>query len=223
MRTVRRLVILSFFALVIGAAGGLLLDYLRGASETLSDPASDHDSLPERIPLPRPKTHGSEFAAKEIDCLANIVFREARNQSIGIQRLTAIVTIARRDDSDRQWPKTICEIMVQPRQISGVLDVIDISIPEFLQFGLIRDMAEEVYEGAWKTQLLPRGWECVRYWRASDEALRDASAKDLHQLGITEARKGLDFFLRLTAVPTPEGGVTFFKDDRRCVTKLPTT
>lgn len=223
MRTIRRWIILSVLALVVGATGGLLLDQLRGKPPIPSGPSVQASPLPARVPLPRPRMRDARFAEREIDCLTNIIFREARNQSVWIQRLTAIVTIARRDDEDPQWPKTICEIMVQPRQISQVHEVIDITVADLLQLGLVRDLAEEVYEGAWKTQLLPRGWECVRYWRVSDETLQRARVEDLRQLGITKKRKGLGFFDRLTPVPTPEGDVTFFEDPRRCVTKLPTT
>jgi len=158
-----------------------------------------------------------------VDCLAEIVFREARSESVGIQRLTAITVIARRDDKDPQWPKTICGILRQPNQISQSDRPLNLGPRGLANLSLIRQLAEEVYEGAWKTQLLPRGWECVRYWRVSDVHLAKMNSKKFKQLGISKSLKGLSFFDKLEEVKTPPGTVTFFRDPNRCVTRLPTT
>ena len=218
---IQRLVVVSFLALVLGATIGFIHDDIKSAApSSWTKPVQ----LPiANIPLPQANQSREEFAAAEIDCLAEIVFREARSESVGIQRLTAITAIARRDDSDPQWPKTICGILHQPGQISQAETPLDIGPRELANLSLIRKLAEDVYEGAWKTQKLPRGWECVRYWRVSDEHLAKMNSKKFKQLGISRSQKGLSFFGKLEEVKTPPGTVAFFRDPARCITPLPTT
>jgi len=203
MRILYRFVVGGFLALVVGMTVGLIRDDV----QMIIAPDSDSTGAPlkrfvdESTDLP--SRGDTAFKAKEVECLANIIFREARDQSVGIRRLTAIVTIARRDDTDPQWPKTICGIMVQKGQISGVDQELVLNPDALRTLDQSHRIAEEVYEGAWKTQLLPHGWECVRYWRISDEKLAAMKTKHLRQLGIDKQFKGLGFFDKLEAVPTP--------------------
>ena len=219
MRT-QRLVVAAFLALVLGATGGLLADDAKVivASEPASLPA---ETVIE--PASRTEIRDTTFVEREIGCLANILFREARSESVGIRRLTAIVTIARRDDPDPQWPKTICGIMSQRGQISQVNKTIDLDPNGLRVLAQDREIAAEVYDGAWKTQKLPRGWECVRYWRISDDVLATLDKKHFEQLGIKKDFKGLSFFDKLVPVKTPPGKVTFYRDPKRCGKALPTT
>jgi hypothetical protein len=219
MRTLRKLVIASALALVIGASVG----FIRDDAEAIVTDHTTHPASLLRQKADETRVRDEEFAAREIDCLGNIVFREMGNQSVGVRRLAAIVTIARRDDPDPQWPKTICGIMKQRGQISQVDRLIHLDRGGLLALLQDREIAAEVYEGAWKTQKLPHGWECVRYWRISDGALAKLNEKKFAQLGIDKKLNGLSFFDKLVAVKTPPGSVTFFRDPNRCMRKLPTT
>lgn len=136
-----------------------------------------------------------------------------------------MVVIARRDGGDPQWKRTIRGNMRQKNQISNVDRMIELGprglrAPEFNM-----QLAADVYHGAWKTQLLPRGWECVRYWRVSDEVLAKSNAKKFAQLGIKDNLKGLTFFdkLRVMESPDPDADTAFFRDPNRCNKHLPTT
>lgn len=219
MRTFKRLVVVGFLALVGGATLGFLHDDL---SQLSSSQFIKPASLPRDMPEGLGKTN-AQFEAKEIECLAEIVFREARSESIGVQRLIAMTVIARRDDPDRQWPKTICGILGQRGAISQADRQLDLNARGVATLSRTLALAEDVYDSAWKTQFLPGGWECVRYWRVSDKQLASLKAKHLKQLGISQARTGLNFFDKLEPVPSPPGTITFFYDPNRCVKPLPTT
>ena len=223
MHTVYRIVVASFIALVAGAVGGSILDDVRTAIIATPQGALAAPIAFDPLPKPRPNIHQQTLEETEIGCLGNILFREANTESVGIRRLIAMVVIARRDGGDPQWPRTICGIMRQSGAISNVDRVIHIGPRGLRALEFNMQLAADVYEGAWKTQLLPRGWECVRYWRISDEALAKSNAKRFAQLGITKEMKGLSFFDKLREVKSPNGDTAFFRDPNRCNKKLPTT
>jgi hypothetical protein len=223
MRIFKRYVIACFLAAVLGAVIGSIRDDI--VQNSMREPVSHHAPTP--VPYPASAAQnlkqGSAFEAQEIACLGEIIFREARSETVGIQRLMAMTVIARRDDTDPQWPKTICGILRQPGAISHADRQLDIGPRGVAVLSRALSLAEEVYESAWKTQLMPHGWECVRYWRLSDERLASLKAAHRKQLGISNERKGLNFFDKLEPVPTPPGTITFFRDPNRCGKKLPTT
>lgn len=222
---IRRLFVAGSLAIALGVLIGLIRDDAEALvvpnTETAVSGLSPGHLVDESDDLPR-KTD-ADFAIREIDCLTNIIYREARGESAGIRRLTAIVTIARRDDIDPQWPRTICKIMAQSRQISGIERKISVNPVELRQLAENREIAADVYDNAWTTQLLPRGWECVRYWKVSDEVLARMSEVKFKQLGIGKQLKGLTFFSKLAPVPSPPGKITFYRDPKRCMKALPTT
>lgn len=159
------------------------------------------------------------FVEAEISCLGNIAFREARNQLRGPRRLLMMVVIARRDDPLNRWPKTICGNAVNG-EISQVFKEIKLNARDVASLRENDEIAREVYVEAWKEQLLPAGWECVRFWRLSDAEIAKLSEKQRGQLGIVDG-KGLKFFDRLQPVQT-HGSLTFFGNPKKCG-PLPTT
>ncbi len=157
------------------------------------------------------------FHEREISCLTEVVIREAGGELIGNRRLVAMVYIARRDDADPQWPKTLCEIAHQKDQVSQITKQKVFEAKEWLKN---HEIAEDIYWGAWRTQFLPQGWECVRYYKMSDHSLARLKPKHKKQLGIGKGH-GLAYFHKLAPVET-RGVHTFYEDPKRCITPLPT-
>ncbi len=160
----------------------------------------------------------AQFVEAEINCLGSIAFHEARNQLRGTRRLLMMVMIARRDDPQDRWPKTVCK-----NAVNGEISQVSKEIPlNSLEAAALRDnfaLAREVYAEAWKEQLLPRGWECVRFFRLSDAEIAKLPEKQLRKLGIVSG-KGMKFFEGLVPVQT-HGSITFYKHPTRCA-PLPT-
>lgn len=219
---IQKLVVASFLALVIGASFGLLKDEVLPNAE-----ANAYEGLrPEHFvdeSADRPTKADQEFKAREIECLWEIAFREGQDQSVHVRRGIAMATIARRDDTDPQWPRTICGIMRQKGQISGINNELTLNIRQLRVLIETQDLAADIYENMWRTTLLPHGWECVRYWKVSDQKLATLGPVQLAQLGISKAMTGLGFFSKLRPVRSPPGDVTFYRDPNRCHKPLPTT
>jgi spore germination cell wall hydrolase CwlJ-like protein len=57
---------------------------------------------------------------KDFECLAKNVYFEARNQPIEGQYAVAEVTMNR--VADTQWPKTVCDVVMQEKQFSWYWD-----------------------------------------------------------------------------------------------------
>lgn len=160
------------------------------------------------------------FVDNEKHCLTNILYREGRGELVGFRRLIGMTVIARRDDPDPQWPKSICALAFQANQFSGITTPLKMTVEDQRAWDENTALASEVYDEAWRKQFMPRGWECVRFYKVSDEKLAKMPRKSLQQLGIT-TKKGLGFFQKLEAVDT-RGSHTFYKDPHRC-NPLPTT
>lgn len=224
MRILYRLVVVGALAAAIGSSGGLLFD---GSTSIVAEdaPQAIEPAIKQMVDesADRPASAESTFKSREVRCLSEIIYREARSETVGIRQLMAMVVLARRDDPDSQWPKTICGILAQPNQISQSDQVIRVSQRDMPSLASTFDIAADIYDRAWQTQLLPQGWECVRYWKISDVKLAKLSEKNFEQLGISKERKGLGFFNKLEPVETPPGSITFYRDPNRCGKKLPTT
>jgi hypothetical protein len=156
---------------------------------------------------------------REIVCLANIIHREARGELRGHRRSIGMVIVARRDDPSRQWPSSICEMAVNTGEFSGMMEPIAVNAAEMASWTENLTLAREVYDEAWKEQLLPRGWECVRFYKVSDARIARLTPKAQKQLRI--GTKGVGFFKKLEAVET-RGSHTFYRDPKRC-SPMPTT
>ena len=219
---IQRLVIAGFLALVMGASAGLLKDQVQSIlAVDPTDGLTPGQFVDESAD--RPSRVDEAFKDREIKCLTEIAFREAQNKPIGIRRLIALVVIARRDDTDSQWPRTICGIMRQPGQISGMDTEMQLNKVQLLVLEQTQQMAAELYDEVWKTQLMPKGWECVRYWRLSDSQLASLTDRHFAQLGISRSMKGLAFFDKLVLVDGPSKDISFARDPNRCWKKHPTT
>lgn len=62
----------------------------------------------------------SKFIAQEVYCLAENIYHEARGESIMEQAAVAWVTLNRVESRD--YPDTICEVVMQPYQFSWTLN-----------------------------------------------------------------------------------------------------
>jgi hypothetical protein len=107
----------------------------------------------------------------------------------------------------------------KPGAFSGIDKPLELTVSDFRIWSQVQRVAIEVYEGAWKDQLLPRGWHCVRYFKLSPRRLAALTPKNREQLGITKGR-GLNFFEKLNRVATL--GAFSFYEEPGC-TPLPTT
>lgn len=202
-----------FCALLACSIAGLLCEVHLAKAGVLAQIEQEADALEQAA------IDEDAFHVREITCLTDIVIREAGGESTQNRKKVAVVYIARRDDKDPQWPKTICEIRAQKAQVS------QIDVPKNFEANEWRDnyaLASEVYWGAWTTVFLPAHWECVRYYKVKDKKVSKLKRKQKRQLGILKGR-GLAFFSKLLAVETPPGSDhTFYRDPNRCVTPLPT-
>ncbi len=167
----------------------------------------------------KPSVTPAKFVNDEGDCLTDIVFREARSEIVGVWRMIAMVVIARRDDTSRRWPNTVCGNRDKPGAFSGINMPLDLTLSDFLIWSQVQRVTGEVYDGAWRDQFLPRGWECVRYFKLSPKRLSTLKPADKKRLGITKG-KGLDFFEKLNRVATL--GAFSFYEEPNCA-PLPTT
>ncbi len=159
---------------------------------------------------------------REVVCLANIVHHEVRGELEGNRRLVATVVLAMRDDKKWPMPKTICGLAKHRGLFSNLKnpEVSHMSDGVWLSNFLL---ADDVYRGIWREQLLPRGWECVRSFMISKAYLDTLNEAGLERLGITKERRGIRFFeLHREPVDT-RGKKTFYGPKGGCENPLPTT
>jgi hypothetical protein len=143
-------------------------------------------------------------------CLAENIYHEGRGESRGDRSLIGMITIARVTDSDPQWPKTICGVVAQDRQFSWVLDYrLATNRSEMRHWEEAKVLAHELLAGAWVKYLLPRGWECARYYKRTDGK------------GVSKASQKF-FDTRLFPVGS-FGHHTAFQERHGCKRPLPTT
>jgi hypothetical protein len=153
----------------------------------------------------------------EVSCLTQIILREARGEPVWERIRVAMVFKARQADPDPQWAKSICGQTQQKGQVSQFDKPKHFSDEEWDENHAI---AEYIEENAWITLFLPEGWECVRYYKISDDILRHLSRRAKRQYGI-KSGKGIAYFHSLEAVEKGSEH-TYYKDPRRCMKQLPT-
>jgi hypothetical protein len=164
----------------------------------------------------------ADDAQREVVCLTNIVYHEARGELPGHRELIATVVLAMRDDP--KWPsaKTVCGLAKQKGLFSHLKD------PELARFSEKAWMenfllADSVYRNIWRDQLLPRGWECVRAFAISDEYKDSLGPKARKQLGITPEERGFKFFRAKFDPVDTRGRKTFHTPKGGCAHPMPTT
>lgn len=143
-------------------------------------------------------------------CLAENLYHEGRGELPGNQYILGMLTIARISDPDPQWPKTICGAVAQDKQFSWVLDYrMATKRSEQKKWEQATYIARDLLEYAWVRYLLPKGWECARYYKRTD--------------GKGVSRASMTFFdTRLFPVGS-FGRHTAFQERRGCKHPLPTT
>lgn len=60
-------------------------------------------------------THKNDHQYKQIDCLAEVIYFESRNQPISVQFRVGQVVLNRVDDNGGLFPNSICEVVNQRR------------------------------------------------------------------------------------------------------------
>lgn len=144
----------------------------------------------------------------QIRCLAENIYHEARGETKDAQRWVAMVTIARAVDEDRQWPKTVCEVVAQERQFSWVLEAaIATKRSEQKRWKEALMLAREIYEGFGTTYVFPKEGACIRFYARTD------------QKGMSQRSK--DFFATLTPVFVADKH-TFYRSPKGCKTQMAT-
>jgi hypothetical protein len=102
-------------------------------------------------------------------CLAENIYHEARGESRDAKYILGMLTIARVTDPDPQWPKTICGAVAQKRQFSWVLDYeLATTRDESGQWQEAQQISGDLLENAWSRYVLPRGWQCARWFKRTD-------------------------------------------------------
>lgn len=144
----------------------------------------------------------------QIRCLAENIYHEARGESLEARWWVAMVTIARSIDEDRQWAKTVCDVVAQERQFSWVLEAaIATKRAEQKRWQDALHLARDVYLGFGTTHVFPKGGACVRFYARTD------------QKGMSEKSK--KFFASLTPI-TVAGAHTLYQSPRGCKTHMAT-
>ncbi len=148
---------------------------------------------------------------RKIVCLTNIVFHEVRNQPKDVRIVTGKTVLEMANDNTSR-AKTVCDL----GRVKGTFSAIkNVDTPRFhdpVWLGIYWEMSETYYGD----RTLPRGWQCVRNFRLSDEKLATLGEKSLKQLCITPERKGLEFFDRATVQIAVHGDIAFFAPLKGC-------
>ncbi|HEY4488653.1 MAG TPA: cell wall hydrolase [Candidatus Paceibacterota bacterium] len=143
-------------------------------------------------------------------CLAENLYHEARGELRVHQYLIGIIVIARVTDPSPEWPKTICGAVAQERQFSWVLDHrLATKRNERKKWEEAQFVARDLIENAWRAYLLPRGWQCVRWYKRTDGK------------GVSKA--GQTFFDTRLFPVGQFGRHTAYRSKRGCSSPLPTT
>src|SRR3989344_5472612 len=152
--------------------------------------------------------HTEVVREKQEMCLAENLYHEARGEITGAKYLIGMITLAR--VADPKWPATVCSVVAEDRQFSWVLDhKLATKRDEQASWDEAKRIARDLMRNAWVNYLLPRGWECARFYKRTD--------------GKGVSKKAMQFFeARLFPVGSV-GSHTFFQERRGCATPLPTT
>lgn len=163
-----------------------------------------------------------EKAQSEVTCLGNIIDSEVGGELEGNRRLLATVVLAMRDDEKLALPKTICGLAKHPRLFSNLKDP---ETPRRSDRAWLTNylIADEVYRGIWREQLLPRGWECVRNFMISDEYIASLGPRARAQLGITPEERGIAYFRKNLEPIDTRGRKSYYQLKGGCDNPLPTT
>lgn len=157
--------------------------------------------------------YGTALTMKR-DRLINVVgenlYHEVRGESIADQYKAGLITLARAADNDKQWPKSIIGVVAQDRAFSWVLDhKLATKRDEKKKWNTAIEVATNLIDKTGSTILMPKGWECVRYYKRTDNK------------GVSEkSRKWFEKAL----VPVGEFGKhTAYREKKGCVTPMRTT
>lgn len=143
-------------------------------------------------------------------CLAENIYHEGRGESVGHRYMIGLITLARVLDRDRQWPeKTICGVVAQDKQFSWTLDYrLATNVSEKKRFDESVRIARDLLDGAGTRYLMPKGWECARFYKRKDD------------LGVS--KRGGKFFGTLVPVGT-FGSHVAYRAKRGCADPMKTT
>lgn len=156
--------------------------------------------------------YGTAMTMKR-DVLIKVVgenlYHEVRGESVADQYKAGLITLARAADADKQWPKSIIGAVAQDRAFSWVLDhKLATKRDEKKKWETALEIATNLIDNTGTTILMPRGWECVRYYKRTDN--KGVSNK---------SRKWFEKAL----VPVGTFGVhTAYRDKKGCVTPMRT-
>lgn len=102
-------------------------------------------------------------------CLAENIYFEARGEPTDAKYKVGLLTIARMSDPDPQWPKTICGVVAQNHRFSWTLDYrLATTVAEQQKMKEAENIADDLVRNAWTRYVLPKGWECARYYHRTD-------------------------------------------------------
>lgn len=104
---------MNVFLKEIGIAISMMLIFIAIHLATAGSPVT---SVQASVPLEIPSI-GPEFTSKEIQCVRNAVYGEARGESFDVQVAVAATIVNR--SYVRKWPNDLCAVVRQPNQFVG--------------------------------------------------------------------------------------------------------
>ncbi len=157
-------------------------------------------------------------AYREIICLTNVVYHEARGESRTARDDIALVVLASVKDRSFTKARNVCEYAHIKGKFSNIRSVEQVraDLPEWPK---LYDEVTRVYNGP---RTLPNGWGCVRAFRLSDDKLETLKDKVFHQLGITSSAKGLKYHAEAFVPIDTIADVTFYSPRGGCKYPSPT-
>ncbi len=158
------------------------------------------------------------FEEQEITCLTNVVYHEVRGEKKGVRELTAKAVLA--TISDPSYSRhSVCSDAQTAGRFSGLREPRKEKFADSVWNAIWWEM-NEVYYGP---RTLPRGWQCVRAFRASDDYMEKLSDRAIRQLGISVSATGMKYFAASNVPVDTRGTVTFYSPRGGCKFPSPTT
>jgi Cell Wall Hydrolase len=160
-------------------------------------------------------------ALREVRCLTEVIYHEARSEVVVGQIMVGMVVLARA--ADPEYPKSICKVIEEKNAFSYKQDLKLLSKPiEPEAWEKAYEIARRILREAWTVQFFPPGAGCVRMYKVSDDKLATLKKKGEKQLLIGKRKKGLTFFQKHLNPVFTIGSHTFYEPKRGCRNPMPT-
>jgi len=145
-----------------------------------------------------------------INVVGENLYHEVRGEALDDQYKAGLITLARAADNDKQWPKSIIGVVAQDRAFSWVLDYrLATRRDEKKRWDTAVEVATHLVDGTGITLFMPKGWECARYYKRTDNK------------GVSE--KSRKWFEKALVPVGTFGSHTAYREKKGCVTPMRTS